>query len=213
MSTSRGDTESNVTTNRQLFCGELGTNESRLAEPLQISRDGIKIIDSTGSYPDTDALITSQVDVFLRVLTADCAPVLIWSNKKPLVAAVHSGWQGSELDILGKTLKLMCSDFRADITSLHVVIGPGLTRENFEVGPEFSQKFPPEYLCRINGRDRYLFDNNRFLSNTAIRLGVPETQIEVLPFCSYKNSELFYSHRRDKGTTGRMMSIIGINNR
>ena len=211
MSTSRGDSEANVAANRQLFLEKFGINPAQLAEPLQIGMDGVKIIDQPGEYASQDALITAQPGVYLRVLTADCSPILIWSDKDLLVAAVHSGWQGSELDILGKTLKKMHTEMGAELESLYLVIGPGLSQANFEVGPEFSDKFPAEFLIPLQGRNRYLFDNNAYLRDTAIRLGVPAHHIETLPYCSYKEDSLFYSHRRDAGTTGRMMSVIGIN--
>ncbi|MCF7922131.1 MAG: polyphenol oxidase family protein [Candidatus Marinimicrobia bacterium] len=211
MSISRGDSKANVRANRQLFLGELGVTEAQLAEPRQVSRDGIEIVDTPGEYVDRDALITTRRGVYLRVLTADCAPILIWSLNEPIVAAVHSGWQGSELDILGKTLKLIHVEYGAEYNSLCMVIGPGLTQENFEVGPEFVEKFPLEFLQPLHGSSRFLFNNNDYLRDTAIQLGLPAKQIEILPFCSYRDHELFFSHRRDGGTTGRMMSIIGIN--
>jgi len=211
MSTSRGDSAEHVTVNRQLFLSELGIEESQLAEPLQISRDGIEIVAAPGKYANRDALITAHPGVYLRVLTADCSPILIWSQEKPLIAAVHSGWQGSELDILGQTLKMMHENLGAAYNSLYVVIGPGLTQENFEVGPEFEDKFQSKYLQPAVDSDRAKFNNNVFLRDSALQLGVPEDQIEILPFCSYGDDKLFFSHRRDGGITGRMMSVIGIN--
>ncbi len=208
MSVSRGDSELNVAANRKVFLKEFGIDETELAEPLQVSRDGIEIVEVPGKYANRDALITSQPGVFLRVLTADCSPILIWSDS--VVAAVHSGWQGSELDILGQTLDKMQSEMGVEMKSLSLAIGPGLSQENFEVGPEFQDKFPSKYLLPHNENGRFSFDNNAYLKDTAIRLGVPEHQIETLPFCSYRDNKLFFSHRRDGGTTGRMMSVIGI---
>ena len=211
MSISRGDIEKNVSANRKVFLKQLGINEAQLSEPLQVSRDGIEIVDVPGEYAHCDALITAQPGVFLRVLTADCSPILIWSHEQALVAAVHSGWQGSELDILGQTLKKMHTEMGAEMGSLYLAIGPGLSQDNFEVGSEFGDKFPAAYLLPHQNSQRYLFNNNAFLRDTAIELGVPPHQIETLPFCSYRDDELFFSHRRDGGTTGRMMSVIGIN--
>jgi len=169
MSTSRGDSIENVAANRQLFLNEFGMIDTQLAEPLQVSRDGIEIVETPGEYANRDALITAHPNVYLRILTADCSPILIWSQKESLVAAVHSGWQGSELDILGQTLKMMHNEIGAEYHSLCVVIGPGLTQENFEVGPEFKEKFPSEYLQPVIGSDRMLFNNNAFLRDTALQ--------------------------------------------
>ena len=210
MSSKRGDSQNNVDSNRQLFLNNFGIDESHLAQPVQISRDGIQVVQSPGIYADKDALITQTVGTYLSVLTADCSPILIWSTAHPVIGAVHSGWQGSERDILGQTLSKMMNEFDVKPAALSMAIGPGLCQDHFEVGPEFSKKFPMEYLKPLPGTDRFHFDNNQYLYDTAVKSGVPATQIEVLSYCSYADHELFYSHRRDGEQTGRMMSVIGI---
>lgn len=210
MSIARGDKADNVAANRNLFFCEMGMSESEIAQGVQVSRDGIKIVNSPGRYAASDALITQEANVYLAVLTADCSPILIWSQDKPLVAAVHSGWQGSELNILGQTLEKMRDELAVNPQSIHVTIGPGLTAENFEVGLEFQDKFPLEYLSRGLRKGKFFFDNNRYLKATALDVGVLEKNIEILPYCSFRDEELFFSHRRDKVTTGRMLSVIGI---
>lgn len=210
MSSKKGDSHENVHANRNLFLETLNLSESNLAQPIQISRDGLQVVTEPGRYPEMDALITSKPHVVLSVLTADCSPILIWSTQTPLIAAVHSGWQGSELDILGKTLKKMLDEFDVAPNDICMAIGPGLSYENFEVGPEFETKFPQKYLHSIPDSDRFQFDNNSYLCDTALKNGIPEEQIEVLPFCTLRETDMFFSHRGDKGITGRMMSVIGI---
>lgn len=210
MSVARGDSAENVSRNRELFLNKMGITENHLAQPIQISRDGVGLVDAPGKYENQDALITDTPGLFLSVLTADCSPILIWSDKKPLVAAVHSGWQGSELNILGQTLQKIIETYNIDPASLYLVIGPGLSQDNFEVGPEFRAKFADTYLRQLPLSDRYHFNNNQFLVDTAIQAGLSVEHIEVLPFCTFRDVELFFSHRRDGLKTGRMMSIIGI---
>lgn len=209
MSTSRGDTEENVHKNRERLLDHFGVTQTDLAQGRQIGMDGIQTVQAPGVYDGCDAMITDQKQVILSVLTADCAPVMIWSTQSDLVASVHSGWQGSELDIMGKTIRKMVVDHGVDPTSLYMVIGPGLTVENFEVGPEFIDKFPQDYLQDFS-QGRFKFDNNQYLNDRAIACGIPANHIEVLNYCTYRDKNLFFSHRRDKNVTGRMMSIIGI---
>ena len=211
LAVSTGDAAVNVQHNRQIFLAELGIQEGALAQPVQISRSSLQVVTEPGIYPACDALITTTPQVILSILTADCTPILIWSTApRPVVAAVHSGWQGSQLDILGQTLTHLIEQLQVVPESIYLVIGPGLSQANFEVGPEFSQKFPATYLRRALGGDRFYFDNHGLLTARAIELGVPADQIEILPYCSYQQANLFFSHRRDKGVTGRMMSVIGI---
>jgi len=210
MSVSRGDLADNVAENRHRFLTDLSISQSDLAIPIQVSQAQVQVAATPGKYPQTDALISTESNVYLSVLTADCAPVLFWSTTTELVGAVHSGWQGSELNILGRCLELALKETQVDMTSVHMVVGPGLSEQNFEVGPEFKTKFPEKYLREKPGGDKYHFDNNAFLRDTALQYGVPADQIEILPHCSFADDALFYSHRRDHGTTGRMMSIIGM---
>lgn len=210
MSISRGDLPLNVNQNRRLFLDALGVPESGLAQAVQISRDCVRQVETTGEYPDCDAMITSSTKVYLSILTADCTPILIWADHNPVIAAVHSGWQGSELDLLGKTIKMMITDYHVKSDSLNLVIGPGLSREYFEVGPEFRTKFPPAYLKGHQGSGKIFFDHNAYLRESAIRQGVPGHKIEILDYCSYRDEDLFFSHRRDRGITGRMISVIGM---
>ncbi len=210
LSASRGDSLANVQANRQLFLNEFGADETHLAQPVQISKAGISIVHAPGKYMNQDALITDKPGVYLSILTADCAPIMVWSREKPVIAAVHSGWQGSELDILGQTLKLLVTTCEVSPDSLSVVIGPGLSQEYFDVGPEFYEIFPEKYIQETASEGQARFDNNQFLKDTALTAGVLEEHVEILPYCSYRDKNLFFSHRRDKGTTGRMMSVIGI---
>lgn len=209
MSTSRGDSEANVEQNRAMFLGEMKISASNLAQGKQVSRDGIEVVTRPGLYPACDAMITKEPGVFLSVLTADCAPVLIWTEGGDLVASVHSGWQGSEMNLLGKTLDRITDDYHRSPETLYMVIGPGLTQENFEVGPEFEQKFPPNYLQEF-GDGRFKLNNNEFLRDTAVQRGIPAHHIEIMNYCTFEDGDLFFSHRRDKNNTGRMMSVIGI---
>jgi len=212
MSLSQGDAPEHVTLNRHRFLDKLSIPEKDLAQAVQIGRDGIAFVQTPGKYSDCDALISRTKGIFLSILTADCAPVLIWSTEEPVVAAVHSGWNGSELDILGQTIQSLIDAFNVSPRSLYLVIGPGLTQENFEVGTEFKEKFPLEYLEPDPETGQFYFDNNRFLKDSAVKRGVFASHIEILDYCTYRDENLFFSHRRDKGVTGRMMSVIGINN-
>jgi YfiH family protein len=210
MSTSRGDDPQSVAANRKRFLDDLEIAESDLAIPAQVSGGTVQRVDAPGVYPATDALFSSNRGTILSVLTADCSPVLFWSEEKPMWGAVHSGWQGSELNILGQTLSQALVEFEIPAASIYMVIGPGLSEQNFEVGPEFESKFSDKYLRIKAGTGKFYFDNNGFLRDTAMEIGVPAAQIEILPFCSYDDEALFYSHRRDQGQTGRMISVIGM---
>ena len=210
-STSRGDSTENVAENRQRFFHKHHVESTRLAQPVQISGSHVGEATQPGLYADTDALITNKSNLFLTVLTADCSPILFWDTTSNVVGAVHSGWQGSAENILGKALKLAMEIYQLSPDTTYLAIGPGLSVKHFEVGLEFEEKFPLEYLTSNKNATKYYFDNNRFLRDTALGLSIPKTHIDVLPYCSFADDELFFSHRRDQGTTGRMMSIIGWN--
>jgi len=207
MSANTGDDPLSVEQNRMAFLQDLGVRELDLAKPGQIHSARVLPALKPGVYPECDALITSRRGIFLSILTADCIPVLIWSDQSSAVAAVHAGWRGSETGILTKVVEGLKREYGIDPGSLYMCIGPGLRQQNFEVGQEFKAKFPKAYLSELEGR--LYFDNAGLLRDQARACGLESENIEDLDICSFQDEQRFYSHRRDGQQTGRMLALIG----
>ncbi len=171
--------------------------------------------------PRADALITDDPARILLIRVADCAPVLIASADGKLVAAVHAGWRGVIADVVASAVSALTAlarenpgEFNPLDLGLVAAIGPCIGPEHFEVGPEvlehFARAFPGEPVWWIDpasahGKGRV--DLKAALRLQLLRAGVSE--VEVLPHCTAAGGELFFSHRRDLGRTGRMAALIG----
>jgi YfiH family protein len=206
MSFKVGDSEQNVKANRDNFFGSLGIDQKLLVIPQQVHSDKIMIADKPGFYPETDGLITALPDLYLIVSTADCYSALIYDHVKKIIAAVHSGWRGTQKKIVTKAIEMMKKDFGCKEDDLFVFIGPGISRDNFEIGKEVAGMFEDKYISQRNGK--YYADLKEHILNQLETLGV--NKIEVFPGCTYTESGYLHSYRRDRDKSGRMYSVIGM---
>jgi hypothetical protein len=208
MSFKIGDVKELVQSNRNKFFSSLGIDQSKLAIPQQVHSDEVKIISKPDYYENTDALITTESGVFLIISTADCYSVLIHDNKRMAVAAVHSGWRGTQKKILTKAINLMLSDIDCNKNDLSIFIGPGICKEHFEVGKDISEMFDEKFIEHINGK--YYVDLKEQILNQLYYLKISRKQIEVSPFCTFQENGYLHSYRRDRERSGRMFSVIGM---
>ncbi len=167
----------------------------------------------TGEILDTkaDAIVTDDPSRILCVRVADCAPVLLSSDDGRVVAAVHAGWRGVIAGVAPEAVQAM-RDLGA--TGIIAAIGPCISFEQFEVGPEvvaeFRKVFGAAAPCRVtdpsDDHSKGYVDLQAALRHQLVAAGVG--QIETIARCTFAEPELFFSHRRDNGLTGRMVGVI-----
>lgn len=203
-----GDVENNVKSNREKFFSSLEIDIKNLAIPKQIHSSNVQVIDKPGSYPETDALITNSKDLFLIISIADCYPVLIYDGKNHIVAVVHSGWRGTQKRILTLTINKMYSEFKSDPGDLFVFIGPGISKEHFEVGKEVANQFDEKFQERRH--EKYFIDLRANLIDQLDNLKIPSHNIDIHPMCTFKEKDYLHSYRRDRDKSGRMFAVIGM---
>ncbi len=190
------------TTGQELFPFPIDS----LGLPRQTHTDHVEWIREPGRPEATDAVITDVPGLRIAVKTADCIPVLLYDERKHLVAAIHAGWRGTVKRIVSQTIGLMESEGK----DLHAIIGPGISQESFEVGDEvydaFAEAgFPMERIAKR--REKWhldLWTANKWLLEEA---GVTDIFIEGTDTFT---SPDFYSARRDTIDTGRNMNCIMI---
>jgi polyphenol oxidase len=191
--------------------------------------------------PEGDAMFTREPGILLTVQTADCIPILLADTKRRAVAAVHSGWRGTLGRVALKTLGRMRMEFGTRPEDVIVALGPGIGRCCYEVGSDVVREFhaqfaragewfdgPFERLASGENDPHWLpwltmrppghaplsprANLDLVASNRAILLeaGVPARQISTSGFCTACRGDIFFSYRRE-GSTGRMLSAIGLN--
>ena len=159
---------------------------------------------------DSDALITDLPGVMLVILTADCVPILLYDRKKKVVAAVHAGWKGTRAQIVYKTVKKMEEVYGSDPSDILAGIAPSIGLCCYEVGEEVAEHFMdvPDALRRKDGK--YRLDLPAINHYQLRKAGLEESNIELSGVCTACEVDSFFSYRKEKGCSGRFMSLIGL---
>jgi len=204
-----GDTLKNILVNRKRFCNTLSFAPSNLLQSEQVHGTNIAIVEANDPPGQVDALITNQRNLFLSVRVADCAPVLLYEPEKHVVAAVHAGWRGTANAIIASTVKAMVDRFDVNPEQIVASIGPVLSQCCYEIQNDVARHFSAEEVVRRKGG--LFLDLVGAIRNRLRSAGLAETNIHASDFCTACQPDLFYSHRRDRGVTGRMLGVIGLN--
>ena len=150
------------------------------------------------------------------MLTADCAPLIIYDPKKIVVSVVHAGWKGAYRGIVQKVVNYLVKkgSKKKDLVS---VIGPSISVSSYEVKNDFYKKFLRQskknkvFFKLI--RKRMFFDLKKYITNQLLRLGIKK--IEVINKDTFKLKNTYFSARRSlikkENDYGRNISIIMIN--
>jgi len=186
-----------------------------------------------------DGMITAIPGIFLGVLTADCLPVILVDPKQHAIGIFHAGWRGTLKRIVEKGAGAMQRHFGSRPAGLKAVIGAGIRGCCYQVGPEIRDAFRSQFgyadeLFRETKERNEIHEKYPLLFLTArapghselpnkifldlaeanrrqlLQLGVPAKNISDLGLCTACRTDLFFSHRAEKGITGRMLAVAGI---
>ena len=200
------DDPSAIEANLKLFCSDLGISPDALARSYQVHGSEIWTTSEAGYQTGFDAVLTSEQGIFAGVGIADCCPILLADPIRETAAAIHAGWKGTVAQIVHKTASAMIAG-GSNPTDILAYIGPCISLENFEVGDEVAEQFEQ----KEKRGDRWHVDLKSANAAHLQALGV--TQIEISNYCTVANNDVFYSHRKENGTTGRMLAVIGFQSR
>ncbi len=162
-----------------------------------------------------DGLITDQTGMLLSVQTADCLSVLMVDPEKRVVAAIHAGWRGTLKRIVEKAVAKMQAHFSCRPAQCLAVVGPAIRRCCYEVGQEVVEAFHAEFdyartLFQSQSTGRKTLDLALACQYQLLRSGFAADHIFADPPCTSCHTDLFFSHRAERGKTGRMMGVIGL---
>ncbi|MGM0844519.1 MAG: peptidoglycan editing factor PgeF [Bacillota bacterium] len=178
------------------------------------SHSGIGSQKFSESIDDTDGLITDQPNLLLTMCYADCVPIYFLNPKSRLIGIAHAGWKGTVLNIAGK----MIDEFKkygANPNDIQVAIGPSICGNCYQVDDRVIDKVEKlledcnEKPYNLKYEGQYQLDLKKANYLVLINNGVPSSNISISRLCTVCEQEEFFSHRRDNGMTGRIMSYIG----
>jgi YfiH family protein len=203
------DDPHNVAENRRRACGAVGADaetgtmawqhhsaDVRRAEPRGLVTPGTQFERCDGLWTD----VTGQA---MLLLAADCLPVALAraNGSEPAVAILHVGWRGLLGGIVAAGAEALGK------RELAAAIGPGIGPCCYEVGPEVAAPFRAAYGEDVVQDGR--LDLWRAAEQALLAAGCEH--VERTDLCTFCHPELFFSHRRDRGLTGRqgVVAYIG----
>lgn len=205
-----GDQPENVRANRDLIKRHLQID--RLISAGQIHGDAIFRVEAIPEGDEerdgVDALMTDKRGVGLMIQHADCQAVLLHDPAQSAIAAVHCGWRGSVIGILGKTVRMMCSSYGSRPYDITAAISPSL-------GPccaEFihHRRELPAAFQAYQARENY-FNFWEISKGQLMEAGLLPENIRIAAICTACSDD-YFSYRRAKrrgnGITGRNGSVI-----
>ena len=207
---SSGDDREIVLENRKIFFGGLGIDENDIATSKLIHGNKVLVANGPVHAEGYDAVITNTAGVFVVVSIADCTPVLIYDTKNKAVAAIHAGWRGTVSGIVSETLNAMQKEYGTRGEDCLAFIGACIGESAFEVGEEVAVQFDSVFKRFDEEKKKYFVNLKAANKKQLTDVGVLSQNVEVSEYCTVLNNDLFYSYRKEKGKTGRMLVVIGI---
>ena len=172
----------------------------------QVHGDNIESVQAHNAEPktNTDALFTTEDDIALAALTADCMPIALSRIDGSEFSIIHAGWKGLLSGIIEKSI----SSFTSDPSFISAWIGPSISCRNYEVDTEFYENFvskDKESISNFTKKDSTKWFFN--LQGEAERiLKKSNVNAQTTRFCTY-DSEFLYSFRKEQ-TQNRLVTII-----
>jgi len=209
-------------------------NHDRIRQALDIPREAITTAqqvhgaqvaqvragDRGATFPATDGLITDVPGVVLMLRFADCVPLLFFDPRRPAVGLAHAGWRGTLAGIASRMVGAMQTAFGSRPEELIAGIGPAIGPCCYQVGrrlaDQVQEQFPqwpdlirrqPALAASPGDGDPY-FDLWRANRRQLEAAGV--VSIAVAHCCTACHVDEFFSHRAEKGRTGRFAVVIGL---
>ncbi|MBZ5536793.1 MAG: peptidoglycan editing factor PgeF [Acidobacteriia bacterium] len=223
-----------VEANRGAFFEAIGMQGFSVVHLQQIHSNRVALIESgnlTNPNIEADAVVTAVPQVVLTVLTADCVPILMVDSGSHAIGVVHAGWRGTAQGIAAKTVETLVRKGGGPASGLKAALGPSIRACCYEVGEDvlaalqktilgadryFSrspgggkQTLPDERSGGGAGRGKkFLLDLAAANRDQLMEAGLRAENISMSPACTGCQPELFFSHRKENGRTGRMMAAI-----
>ncbi len=212
-----GDDPELVHKNRDVVARQLGVASENLVSAWQVhSADVIHVTAPWPIHqrPKLDGMVCNTKGVAIGVLTADCGPILFADAEAQVIGACHAGWKGALTGVAEATVAAM-EKLGAKRNRITAVIGPTISRSNYEVGPDFPAPFlanseSAKFFTPSTKTNHHMFDLPGYLQWRMKNAGLGN--VINLDLCTYADEARFFSYRRathrNETDYGRLISAI-----
>jgi YfiH family protein len=157
--------------------------------------------------------VTNQPNITLLMRFADCVPILLFDPVRYVTGIIHAGWKGTISEIASKVIIAMAGRYGSKPADIQAAIGPSIGPDHYSVGVEVIDKVKitfgqdAESLLH-NDDDAVKFD--LWAANQLILVKSGVKNIEISGLCTACNQYDWFSHRGERGNTGRFGAVIGL---
>lgn len=202
-----------VKENQKDICNYLNIDKAMLVSPTQTHSSNIRIASKTlDSYPNTDGLILDNYNQAVYLNYADCTPIILYDKKHNIGAVLHAGWRGTAGEIGPKALEIMKQEYFTNNDDIYAVIGPTIAICCYNIGEDVYEKLK-QTVSDMEPYETFVYDKiyvdlKGINKQQLIDFGVPKNNIDVCPYCTSCNNDLFFSYRKEKGITSRHSAVL-----
>jgi YfiH family protein len=201
-----GDKRENVKKNREILSKEFGGKKIQFCSQVHSNR--VEVVEEYSEFLECDGLITTNKNLALAIMVADCLPILIFEKNWSVICALHAGRNGSLLNISKNAIEILKDRFSVLPKDLIVYIGPGIGSCCYEIKEDIIK------IVKANGYEDFIVkkDDKSYLDLKELNLfqlqncGVLKENIKKNEICTSCNRD-YFSYRRD-GECGRFAGVI-----
>lgn len=209
-----GDDPDSVAGNIRGIFRAMGFDPNSYFDVWQVHSARVQVVESPRSdleIPRADSMITNNPQVTLFMRFADCVPIYLYDPVGHAAGIVHAGWKGVIKDAPGAAVRAMVKSFGSNPSDLLAAIGPSICVDCYPIGEEVVEMVKGVFK---NGRSNHLVEQGdqilfNLWSACQSRLKAEGVeQIEQSSICTATNPKDWYSHRGERGNTGRFAALI-----
>jgi polyphenol oxidase len=235
LSRSTGDALEPVRENRRRMFEALDMRPEHSLTSWLVHSNTVRVVSEADLGQDdvhADAMITRTRGLALTLRFADCVPVLFFDPRRQVIGIAHAGWMGFTVGVLPATIQAMREAYGCDPQDIRACVGPSIGPDKFEVGEDVAARIQaavPEPVIiypriRTNGHASGHQESLAAISAEALNKPKPHVdlwrgaqaqlcaagvgQVQIAGLCTASNTAEWFSHRAEKGKTGRFGAVI-----
>ncbi len=197
-----------VQRHRHAFAEQLGVGMEHLQFQNQVHGTAVRVIEQVGEPGESDGMITATEGIVLCVSIADCGAILLYDPEHRIIAGLHSGWRGTDGNIVGKGVQILCEQFSTRPSALLAYISPCASGSQYIVRSDVADLFGDD-VKHYRGAEEWTIDIRRQIQKQLLAEGVEPEHIDMAEGCSMSNDR-YHSYRRDGVQSGRMIAFISL---
>lgn len=215
-----GDDPAAVAENHQRMYAALGLNRDRGCTVWQVHSADVLLVSGPASnrrwLTYADAMVTDRADTPLAMRFADCTPILLVDPVQGVIGIAHAGWRGTVAGVASAAVAAMVRAYGCRVENIRAGIGPSIGPDQYQVGDDvvtavrdhFGPDAEPELIQRRSDDGTAYFNLWRANELDLRRAGVSE--IEIAGICTWTDNADWFSHRKERGQTGRFGALISL---